>query len=76
MNMVLLFKQLSLYKGYFVRQIQFFTKHMLGIAHSTIHALVLVQASTIPRDVTGCYKPLVRCCGIQNPKHMLRECTE
>ena len=55
MYMVLMFKYLSLYQRYFVRQIQFFSEQILRSEYSTIHALGLVPARTITRD--GWYKP-------------------
>ena len=39
------------YQGYFVRQIQFLSEHMLRIAYSAVHA------GTSPMDGTGWYMP-------------------
>ena len=48
MYMDFMFKYLSLYQGYFVRQIQFFAEQMLRSAYSSIHALVhTVQESKV-----------------------------
>ena len=67
MYIILLFKYLSLYQGYFVNQIQLFLEQMLRSAYATTHALGMFLAVTRPRSCTVEY-PLLSICSenVQN----------
>ena len=50
-----------------------FSEQKLRSVYSTLHALGLAPASTIPRDGTGWYKPLGMYCGVITLEYLLLE---